>query len=481
MNNKIKFSEWLNFQPKQRLATEMADKFQYTLYGGAGGGGKSFWLRKYIVRRLIKLWRMSGLTGIVAGLFCEDYPSLKDRQLSKISVEFPDWLGTRHADHKDFGNCYILHPEWGGGVIAFRNLDDPSKYKSSEFAIIGVDELTKNTIDTFHFLRFRMRWAGFEEKGIREQFIAGTNPGEVGHAWVKALWIDKVFPREMEDIKDRFAYIPATVDDNPYVGKGYIATLDSLPDALRKAVRYGSWDVFEGQYFKEWTSEKHVIDPFKIPPSWKKYRAYDHGYTAPACCKWYAVDEDGRVWVYRELYVTGLTVEQIAQQITLLSQGEEYHFSVSDPAIFANTGYVDKTGAQTIAETFARHGVVFIPGSNRRIDGWNLVHQYLRWEEGNSRNPIGKNSQLMHFSTCVNSIRTYPNLVHDKHKVEDLDTGGEDHAQDCDRYLLMAIHEGKTERPMTEIERRMAELRQSKELTMGNLNQFYGGDIYRGN
>src|ERR1044072_8147720 len=135
----------------------------YTLYGGAAGGGKSYWLRWYTVRWLIKKWKQTGIKGITAGLFCEDYPALKDRQLSKIAFEFPDWLGKHHADHKDFGNCYILSPEFGSGILAFRNLDDTSKYKSAEFALIAVDELTKNEEETFNLLRFRKRWKGISD------------------------------------------------------------------------------------------------------------------------------------------------------------------------------------------------------------------------------------------------------------------------------------------------------------------------------
>ena len=74
-------------------------------------------------------------------------------------------------------------------MLALRNLDDPSKYMSSEFALIAVDELTKNEKEVFDFLRMRKRWVGITDT----KFIAGTNPGGLGHEWVRKIWLDREF------------------------------------------------------------------------------------------------------------------------------------------------------------------------------------------------------------------------------------------------------------------------------------------------
>jgi len=102
---------------------------------------------------LIRYYQQTGKKGIQVGLFCEDYPTLQDRQLSKLKFEFPEWLGT----YSDKTHNYTVKSEYGGGVIAFRNLDEISKYKSAEFAMIGVDELTQNPEEIFTFLRTRLR------------------------------------------------------------------------------------------------------------------------------------------------------------------------------------------------------------------------------------------------------------------------------------------------------------------------------------
>lgn len=356
---------------------------------------------------------------------------------------------------------FRLKPQFGGGVIALRNLDDVSKYASSEFAIAAVDELTKNARDVFDQLRSIIRWPGIEETG----FWGGTNPGEIGHLWVKKLWIDKEFGSEDPPL-DQFAFVKSLPTDNPHNAQSYLADLKRLPEKLRKAYYEGNWDIFAGQYFTEWNREVHVIKPFEIPPSYKRFRAYDHGREAPASCGWYALDYDGRVFKYREFYQKGLNVDQIAVKIKELSGDEVYEYSVADPAIFANTGIVDAKGGQTIAESFARQGVMFIPASNRRIDGWNLMHQYLYWD-GITR------PKLQFFETCENSIRTTPALIHDEHRPEDVDTDGEDHAPDETRYLLASLHERQTPRPLNNIEKKLQEVRQKSGLEPTNLNNFY--------
>src|SRR3989338_8446270 len=136
-----------HFTDKQKEASRTVKQYKYVLYGGAMGGGKSYFLRHKLLRMSLA-FAARGRYGVTLALFCEDYPALKDRHLAKIRYEFPAWLGEYNAaDHN-----FTLYPEFGGGVIAFRNLDDVSKYQSSEFAVIAVDELTKNDEGVFSFL-----------------------------------------------------------------------------------------------------------------------------------------------------------------------------------------------------------------------------------------------------------------------------------------------------------------------------------------
>lgn len=234
MNDKIKFSEMTQFFPKQQEALDASKRFKYVLFGGSVGSGKSYWIRWSCLYWLMYYYNKYDLKGVRAGLFCEDYPSLNDRHLTKIKYEFPDWLGTFNEAKKEF----TLAPDYGGGIIAFRNLDDPSKYLSVEFAVIAIDEVNRNPKSTFDMLRSRHRWPGIKDT----KFIAGCNP--LGEAWVKNMWVKRIFPPSEQE-QYEFVYVPALPTDNPHLPVEYYKSLESLPDTQRKAYLEGNWDAFD--------------------------------------------------------------------------------------------------------------------------------------------------------------------------------------------------------------------------------------------
>ena len=230
----IKFTELSNFFPKQKEAQEASKRFKFVLFGGSVGSGKSRWLRWMMVYWLIKFFAKYKIKGVRAGLFCEDYPSLNDRHLTKIKFEFPGWLGEWNEQRKEF----TLAPEYGSGIIAFRNLDDPQKYLSVEFAIMGIDEINRNPKSVFDMLRSRLRWPGIKDV----KFLAGCNP--LGEAWVKNIWVKRLFPPEEKE-QYEFVFVPALPTDNPHLPPEYYKSLESLPENQRKAYLEGNWDAFD--------------------------------------------------------------------------------------------------------------------------------------------------------------------------------------------------------------------------------------------
>lgn len=230
----IKFSELSGFFPKQLEALEASKRFKFTLFGGSLGSGKSRWLRWSALYWLIKWYGKYGIKGIRAGVFCEDYPSLNDRHLTKIKYEFPAWLGTFNESKHEF----TLKPEYGSGIIAFRNLDDPEKYLSVEFAFEGVDEINRNSKPVFTELRKRLRWPGIKDV----KFLGACNP--IGEAWVKNMWVKRMFPVEEKE-QYEFVFIPALPTDNPHLDQSYYTSLESLPENQRKAMLEGNWDAFD--------------------------------------------------------------------------------------------------------------------------------------------------------------------------------------------------------------------------------------------
>lgn len=431
----IRLTELYIYTERQAEARDACFTHRYILYGGARGGGKSHWLRWQLLYMLL-YWASQDIRHVTVGLFCSTYPELRDRQIGKISDEFPQWLG-EVRDSQDYGLCFHLREKFGGGRIALRNLDDPSKYKSSEFAAIGVDELTQIDKKTFDMLRGSMRWPGIG----RSVFMAGSNPDGPGNLWVRELWVEKKFPREMEQIKNDFIFIRSLPSDNPYLEASYWDELQSQPEDVRRAWIDGDWYVFSGQALK-FRSDAHVIRPTEIPDYWVRKSGYDWGYAKPSCYLWTARNPDnGRVIVYREFYAAGLTDPQQAESIKNMEQfGERITIRYADPSVF--TKRTTDNNPTSTADVFASHGLYLTPAQNDRIAGKRKVDALFE------ALPDGKPGLLI-FENCVNLIKTLPSLVYDKTRVEDVDTKGDDHAYDSLRYALSddVSQEAARERP----------------------------------
>lgn len=413
--------------------------------GGARGPGKSHGVFAQI--SLDDCQRAKGIKGLFL------------RQTGKAAKEsFEDLIDSVVRGRIKYiynSSTGVLKFENGSRVIlgGFENEKDIDKYIGIQYDVMAVEELNQFTENKFLKLKGSLRTS---KENWRPRFYASFNPGGIGHGFIKEKFVTPY--QKKEEIKTKF--IPSTYKENPYLNEEYIEYLESLTGTLGKAWREGNWDIFEGQYFIEWNYDKHTCEPFTIPDTWKRFRAYDYGRARPAACLWCALGFDGEVYVYREFYQTGLNADEQAKEIIRLSGSEQYEYSVADAAIFSPTGIIDKGGGETIAEVFVRNGIMFVPTSKRRVDGWNMVHQYLRWTEE-------QEPKIKFFNTCHNSIATIPVLSHDEIRPEDIDTDGNDDCADALRYFLMSLHEGKTKPPLTELEKKL------KPHTKFNFNDFY--------
>lgn len=422
----IRVSELFRWTDKQRQAVDACFTHRFILYGGARGGGKSRWLRWMLLFLLLYWFLAKGLRGVRVGLFCATYPELRDRQISKIDEEFPGWLG-EVKETKEDGLCFFVRDAFGGGKIALRNLDDPEKYKSGEFAAIAVDELTllpEKRI--FDILRGSLRWPHIRHT----LFLAATNPDGVGNLWVRELWIERRFPPEMDAIKDQFAFIQALPADNPHLDEQYWADLRSQPPDIQKAWVEGDWYIFTGQVLP--LRSRHIITPQEIPDYWIRKSGYDWGFAKPFAYLWGARNPDNGRWIlYRELYAAGFTDPRQAEWVRQSEDArtEKIIRRFADPSVFAKNTKGEVGTPTSTADIFAAHGLLLTPGNNDRLNGKRKVQTLLEnLEDGEPG--------LLVFSTCENFIRTLPSLVYDKKRVEDVDTDGEDHAYDALRYLL---------------------------------------------
>lgn len=420
----MNWSNIFNPSDKQQECLASLRDNRFVLYGGARGGGKSYLLRWWLLQSLIEYYSV-GLTNVRVMLACESYPVLQDRQISKINIEFPRMFGEVKKTQTD-GLGYFLKEEFGGGAILLRNLDEPSKYMGAEFAAIGIDQIEKVPVETFNIIRGSMRWVG-----IRKPRMLGTaNPG--GMPWVKQYWIDRVFPKELEDRKDDFSFVQALPSDNEFLDPSYWDELNSLPERLRKAWVEGDWGVFSGQAFPTWDENKHTCEPFEIPEHWVKFRGIDWGSAKPMACLWIAKEPStGRIYIYRELKKSKLTDRYQARLIRDMTPPQEsIAASYADPSMWNTKNMADVVSSSD--NEYMSEGVYLTKADNSRLNGKRKVDRLLE------PLPDGRPGLIV-FKTCKEFINSFPYLMLNddgRGDPEDVNTDQDDHQYDALRYAL---------------------------------------------
>lgn len=435
MTEKVFTRDLAKFQPKQLEAWHalFTPECKYLLYGGAMHGGKSYFLRWAALGLAMYYAAETKSAGTPVGLFSEDYPTLKDRQLSKMVHEFPPELGELKSSQEE-GLCYFIHPKYGGGRILLRNLDDPSKYMSTEFAAILVEELTKNPLETFQNLRTRLRYPGI--KDVR--FVGATNPGGVGHVWCKSYWIDK---NSGDFEQEKFKYVKATLDDNKFTTREYRAQLESLPERQRKAFRDGSWDAFEGQFFSSFNRSTQVIKPFQIDARWEFIGSMDPGWASPLSFGLQARDFNGNEYRIATYYEKDRNPGDHAQAISEFIKNDKYtqgrfpSVIVSGKDAWARKDrHAVIASEKTMADAFQTAGLFLQPATTDRKQGWGslkavMPKHYFIFD--------GFNQPL------VDQLLT---TLSDEREPEDIQGKGndpkvEDHAIDDARYGHFALYQ----------------------------------------
>lgn len=367
-----------------------------------------------------------------------------------------------------------------GSIIQFAYLDrdeDVHNYQSTQYDCLFFDESTQFSSYQINYMQSRIR----SVRGYPTFTALATNPGGASHAFFKHNFVtigESETPHLVEVEPGRFRthiFIPATLADNLILEKmdpEYRKNLENLPEHLRKQLLEGDWSVAEGMAFTEWSDRRHIIPPFKIPDDWIRFRCLDWGYTKPYSVGWYAVDHDGRMYKYRELYGYGGRAdvgskedpEDVAKKIIELEANEKITYGVADSAIFGGRTDNYPTVAEQFATAFGHRAVPWQPitkGPNSRIAGKIEMHHRLKHTED-------EEPMLMFFNTCKHTLRTVPNMVLDDKNPEDVDTTLEDHAYDETRYACMSrpITPQRPEDKLTDIQKHKKKLAERRKNSM---------------
>src|SRR5258708_7299785 len=354
--------------PRQREFRDSSAK--YRLFGGAAGPGKTKALLWEAIRQA---WKFPGCDTL---LLRRTYPELESSLLSYFRRDVPRALYNGYNESKH------LVTWTNGSTTRFgycRNENDVYQYQGAEFLFIGIDELTHFTLKQWQFLTSRNRCP---VPNSCCNMAGATNPGNIGHAWVKALWVDHVPPPgyQRSDLyrAEDYDFIRARLDDNPIYANDaeYRRTLEALPEHLRRAFLEGDWNVFAGQYFDIFDVGRHTARPeeIRLEAWWPRWISIDWGFQHPSAVYWHcAIPEpvirdsgfvtrerihDGsvshdspvtnhqsRIVTYREFVQNGLSPRMLAQAIAERSGRERINEVFLSPDAFAH-----RTSESSIAE-----------------------------------------------------------------------------------------------------------------------------------
>jgi PBSX family phage terminase large subunit len=266
-----------------------------------------------------------------------------EKDVFKDDPAYPEFKNRQRSHRREY-----TYPN--GSQIVVRGMEDPNEIKSTNFDVVAAFEATELTEIDWQYLQGRLR----NGRMPYQQGICDCNPDRPSH------WLNTRASRAYEVPPELKGYLPepkpgqtqmtrlmSRHEDNPILfdhetnrwtdrGAAYLAKLASMTGAQRERFYKGKWAASEGLVY-DFDPHEHVLDygserfPFKeIPKDWRRVRAIDFGFTNPFVCLWFAIDPDGRMYLYREWFKTQMLVEDHAKEIVRLSSGERIEATLAD-------------------------------------------------------------------------------------------------------------------------------------------------------
>jgi hypothetical protein len=433
------------FAPNEGPQTEfLAASEREVLYGGAAGGGKSYGL----LADPMRYFSNPNFNGLILRRTNDELRELiwKSQELYPKAFQ-----GARWAEKKS----QWTFPSGAKLWLTYLERDqDVLRYQGQAFSYVAFDELTQYpTPFAWNYMRSRLRTT---DPTLPIYMRATTNPGGSGHGWVKRMFIDPapantkfvakdldsgedlVFPEGHEKAGEPLFYrrfIPASLKDNPYLMEGgqYEANLLSLPEMQRRQLLEGDWAVADGAAFPEFRQSVHVVEPFDIPPDWRRFRSCDFGYSSYSAVHWFAIDPNYDTLVcYRELYLSKHTGRDLAKAVLEAEGSERIDYGILDSSCWHNRGQI----GPSIAEEMISMGCRWRPSdrtNGARIAGKNRLHEVLKVDQDTGQ------AGIVFFNTCRQIIADLPIIPSDPRGSDDIDPRyASDHAYDSVRYAVMS-------------------------------------------
>ncbi len=474
MEDTLAIRNWYRPFDQQKLFHKSRAK--YRLFGGAAGPGKSKALLAEAVGQALEV------AGSDTLLLRRTFPELESSLLTYFRRDVP------RDSYRSYNEAKHVVTWNNGSTTRFgycRNENDVYQYQGAEFLFIGIDELTHFTLKQWQFLTSRNRcpvpeYTSGKERGkkVVPCMAGATNPGNIGHAWVKALWVDRVAPAGFERpelyVAKDYDFVRARIEDNPIYANdvNYKKTLAALPDRLRRAFLEGDWSVLEGQYFDLFEIGRHTAraEALRLEEWAPRWISIDWGFKHPSAVYWHGASQDAgslprslrsgqqtalasgrddnlggvglrsfdaaknaasqddnarRIVTYREFVQNELSPRMLGQAIAERTQRERIREIYLSPDAFAQRTS-EASIAEQLGDVLEQNGLPRpVPANDDRIGGWQLMYQLL------------ERDAWMIAENCPRLIECLPLLVRDDRRVEDVRKMEGDDAADAARYGLV--------------------------------------------
>jgi len=399
---------------RQRLFFDARER--YIAYGGARGGGKSWALRRKLILMCLNY------PGISCLIVRRSYPELYANHVLPLSKEL-----NGYADYSESRKRFVF-PNGSAIKLGYCSSQrDTLRYQGQEYDVIAIDEATQLT--EYQFSTFKACLRGSND--FPKRVYLTCNPGGVGHAWVKRLFVDRDF--HTGERAGDYAFIPARVWDNKALMQScpdYADALRSIADPkLRKAWLEGDWNVFEGQFFSEFDRELHVVQPAVCSDGGRYIVGMDYGFDMLALVL-LAVDSDG-ITVEREYYESGLTLSGAAAALSRFTENIVCDYVSASPDLWGRRQDSGRSGV-TIIESAGYTLPPIIRADNRRVLGWLKLRSALRGEDGRP---------LKISERCPELIRCIAALTYDRRNPDDASDTPHSitHLPEALRYAVMSL------------------------------------------
>jgi phage terminase large subunit len=471
MGDTLAIRNWYRPFAQQKLFH--ASRAKYRLFGGAAGPGKSKALLAEAIGQALEV------AGSDTLLLRRTFPELESSLLTYFRRDVP------RDSYRSYNEAKHVVTWNNGSTTRFgycRNENDVYQYQGAEFLFIGIDELTHFTLKQWQFLTSRNRcpipeYTSGKDRGkkVFPCMAGATNPGNIGHAWVKALWVDKVAPAGFErpELYDasEYEFVRARIEDNPIYANdvNYKKTLAVLPDRLRRAFLEGDWSVLEGQYFDLFEIGRHTAraEALRLEEWAPRWISIDWGFKHPSAVYWHGAapsavisnqlsvisqresrrddslggdalrsfgpangagpqdDNARRIVTYREFVQNELSPRMLGQAIAERTQRERIREIYLSPDAFAKRTS-EASIAEQLGDVLEQNGLPRpVQANDDRIGGWQLMYQLL------------ERDAWMIAENCPRLIECLPLLVRDERRVEDVRKMEGDDAADAARYGLV--------------------------------------------